>query len=343
MTTYDFAKTKVLYQWKTEHPLIACRMGPSGKEVVASLEDSSISRWLFPEKEGAEPVKQILAGHDSWVHALVYSRDGKQLITGGCEGKILWWDLSDSGAPPKIVRSVQAHTGWIRAIDISPDGGTLVSVGNDRVIRFWNIATGEMSHRIENAHDRHIYCVNFHPSRPEFITADLLGKIHIWNWDTNGPGTTPLRTIDASALYAENKGQNAEYGGVRTFAYDGARNELIAGGCHKATNPFAAVNEPLLLRYGYDAGDLRKSHACDGIAGGMIWRAQWLNDGTSVAVSGGGSGGILLFFQDTQEKEVHRFMLPSLARDMDLHNPTGLIATAHFDNHLRITQLSQTS
>jgi hypothetical protein len=74
----------------------------------------------------------------------------------------------------------------------------------------------------------------------------------------------------------------------------------------------------------------------------MIWRVQWLPDGTAVGVSGGSTGGLLLFFNDALEKEIHRFKLPSLARDMDLHATSGLIATAHFDRHLRFTSIAAT-
>ena len=71
----------------------------------------------------------------------------------------------------------------------------------------------------------------------------------------------------------------------------------------------------------------------------MVFRVQWLQDGTAVAVSGGSTGGILLFFNDTQEKEIHRFKLPSLARDMDIHLASNFVATAHFENHLRISAM----
>jgi hypothetical protein len=115
------------------------------------------------------------------------------------------------------------------------------------------------------------------------------------------------------------------------------RGELIAGGTHKATNPFGAVHEPLVLRINWADGVLKKSHSCEGIPGGLVWRVQWLKDGTAVGVSGGSTGGILLFFHDALEKEMHRFKLPTLARDMDIHLESNLVATAHYDNHLRIS------
>jgi len=38
-----------------------------------------------------------------------------------------------------------------------------------------------------------------------------------------------------------------------------------------------------------------------------------------MGVSGGVTGGILLFWKPDAEKAFHKFQLPALARDMDLH------------------------
>ncbi len=300
-------------------------MAPDGLQAASSSEDSSLQLWTVPSGD-----KKILTGHESWVHALCYSGDGQQLVSGGCDGRIIWWSVR--GDAPSILRKIDAHAGWIRGVAISSDNATLASVGNDKIVRLWSMATGEKICELAG-HDRHIYSVLFHPDGTRLVTGDLLGKIHVWNI-----GDRKLeRSIDATPLYAENKGQAAEFGGVRALALSVQRNELIAGGTHKATNPFGAVHEPLVLRLNWSDGVLKKSHACDGITGGLVWRVQWLNDGTAVGVSGGSTGGILLFFNDAQEKEFHRFKLPSLARDMDIHLESNLVATAHYDNHLRIS------
>lgn len=324
----DITKTHVVHQWKYDRPLIACRIAPDGQQAVSSSEDSLLQLWKIPSGE-----KVVLKGHESWVHALCYSSDSQQLITGGCDGQIIWW--SAKAETPSIVRKIDAHKGWIRAVAISPDGNTLVSVGNDMLVKLWNMATGEKIAELAG-HQRHIYSVIFHPNGTQLVTGDLIGRVIVWNL----PERKLEREIDAKPLYSENKGQNAEFGGVRSLAFSAERNELIASGTHKASNPFGAVHEPLLLRFGWEDGVLRKTHACDGIPGGLLWRTQWLSDGTAVSVSGGSTGGILLFFKDTQEKEVHRFMLPSLARDMDVHAATNMVATAHYDSHLRISVMS---
>jgi hypothetical protein len=327
-TPVDITKTHVVHQWKYDAPLIACRFAPDGLQVAASSEDNTVQLWKVPGGE-----KQVLKGHDSWVHALCYTQDGQQLVSGGCDGRLIWW--SAKAETPAEIRRIDAHAGWIRAIAISPDGNTLVSVGNDRLLKLWSVATGELLGQMEG-HERHIYSVLFHPDGSKLISGDLLGKIHVWNLAER----KLERTIDATPLYEPNKGQAAEYGGVRTLALSLSRGELIAGGTHKATNPFGAVHEPLLLRFGWEDGVLRKTHVCDGVPGGMLWRAQWLEDGTAIGVSGGSTGGILLFFNDTQEKDIHRTMLPSLARDMDVHLGSNSVATIHYDTHLRVSILN---
>ncbi len=326
--TLDIKKSKVANQWKYDRPLLATRISPTGLIAVTSSEDFQMQRWDLSNGE-----RVVFKGHESWVHALQFSADGSELVSGGCEGTLMWWPILD--AEPKPKRTVQAHQGWIRAIDRSPDGQWLASVGNDATVRVWSWATGDKVAELAG-HERHIYSVLFHPDGKHLFTGDLMGKLHLWDVTAQ----KLERSFDAAPLHTYEGGQRVDFGGIRGLALHPNGAQLCAGGLHKATNPLGAVHEPLVLRFDFAEGKLLKSHTCDGIPGGVIWRLQALPDGTIMAVCGGSSGGFLLFFNDQQDKEIHRFQLPALARDMDLHLATGKVATVHADHHLRITTLT---
>ncbi|MEZ6133643.1 MAG: hypothetical protein R3C53_01915 [Pirellulaceae bacterium] len=322
----DIKQAHLAQDWAYERPLLACRFSPDGQQITTSSEDTTLQRWNATTGE-----KTVLAAHDSWVHALQYSSDGQLLVSGGCDGRLIWWPIADP--EPKPLRSVEAHAGWIRELSLSPDGKQLASVGNDLTIRLWDMATGEKLSEW-TGHDKHIYSVMFHPDG-QLITGDLAGVIHLWETANQ----QVLRTYDAKPLHTYEGGQRVDFGGVRGLALSADGLQLTAGGLHKATNPLGAVHEPLVLRFGFADAQLLKSHICDGIPGGVVWRVVGLPDGSTIGVCGGSSGGFLLFFNDEQEKDIHRFALPSLARDMDWHAGSQRIATVHYDHHLRITNL----
>jgi hypothetical protein len=100
------------------------------------------------------------------------------------------------------------------------------------------------------------------------------------------------------------------------------------------------VHEPIVLLFNWESQKVEKQQIAEGITGGVVWRLRWLADGSLMGVSGGSTGGFLLFWKPDGDKDYFRFQLPNIARDMDLH-PDGLqVATAHHDRHVRITRLA---
>lgn len=324
----DPKQAKVVADWTHERPLLSCRFDPLGRYVFAGAEDNTVQRWDI-----AAGTKVPLIGHESWVHAIAFSKDGAFTITGGCDGRLIWWPTA--AEKPEPARKLDAHQGWIRAISVSADGTLLASGGNDLMIRVWNVADGALVKEFP-AHDRHIYSLIFHPTQPILLSGDLIGALKQWdaaNWQV-------MRAFEAKPLHSYNGGQQVDFGGVRALAVSPDNKHLAAGGLHKASNPLGAVHEPLCLLFSWESQQLLRSQIADSIPGGVLWRLCWLADGSLMGVTGGSSGGLLLFWKPDADKDYHRFALPSLARDMDLH-PDGLrVATAHSDRHLRITRLA---
>lgn len=326
---FDPKQAHVVSQWPHDRPLIACRFDPLGRFVFCGSEDSAVERFHL-----ADGVRTILnGGHQTWVNAIAFSKDGVHAISGGCDGKLTWWE--SAAAEPKPIRTIDAHSGWARSLDVSPDGTLLVSGGNDNVARVWNITDGSFVFEFTD-HPRHIYCVAFHPDGQSVFSGDLTGGLKQWEVTTGNE----IRTFDATPLHSYNGGQQVDFGGIRAISVSPDGKWLAAGGLHKATNPLGAVHEPLVLLYDLQSQKLEKQLVAEGVTQGVIWRLKWLADGSIMGLSGGGSGGFLLFWKPDAEKDYHRFALPSLARDMDLHSDGLQVATAHYDRHVRITKLA---
>ncbi len=325
----DIKQAQVIHQWPHDRPLNCCRFDPLGRYVFCGAEDAAVQR--FQLSDGAKT--SFIGGHETWVYALACTTDGQHVISAGADGRLCWWEAAaDTALPP--VRQLQAHQGWIRSIDLNPAGTLLATGGNDLSVRIWNVADGTLVRELPG-HTRHIYRVAFHPNGEFLLTGDLMGKLKQWQVETG----ELVRELDVAALHSYNDGQQVDFGGIRGIAVSADGQFLATGGLHKATNPLGAVHEPLVQLYKWDTAELLKSQIADGITQGVLWRLQYLSDGTLMGVSGGGSGGYLLFWNAAEEKDLHRFQLPSLARDLDVH-PDGIqVATAHYDRHVRITRL----
>lgn len=326
---FDPKQAHILAEWPYDRPLNACRFDPAGRFVFCGSEDANVERFNL-----ADGVRSVLGGgHETWVLALAFSKDGKYAISAGCDGKLTWWDTS--AEKPVPIRSIGAHKGWIRALEVSPDGTLLASGGNDYQVRLWNIADGTPVREF-SGHPRDVYSVAFHPQGQFLLSGDLMGGLKQWEVASG----KEVRTFDASALHSYNDGQRVDFGGIRGLAVSPDGKWLAAGGLYKASNPLGAIHEPLVLLFDWETQKLEKQQIAEGIKQGVIWQLKWLGDGSLMGLSSGGDGGFLIFWKSDSEKDFHRFKLPGLARDMDLH-PDGLrVATAHYDKHVRITRLA---
>ena len=322
----DPKQTHVLHQWKHGRPLIACCFDPQGRYLFSSSEDYSLQRW-----DVSTGKKTSWPAHESWVRDIVFLPDGKTVISAGCDDRMIFWPAQ--AEQPKPIREVVAHKGWIRTLAVSPDGKFVASGGNDRIVKLWT-ADGKPVREF-SGHESDVYSVFFHPQSEHLLSGDLAGKVHQWEL-TSGK---LVRTFDAKDLHTYNGGQQVHYGGVRDIALSPDGKVLACVGLHKATNPLGAVNEPLIVLFDWATGKKIRGQPADGVKG-IGWQVEFLADGNEVCVSGGSGGGYLLFFAPGTDKPFHKLKLPDTARDMSLHPAGLLVATAHFDGHIRVSRMS---
>lgn len=316
----------VAAQWAYDSPLIACRFDPQMRYAISSSEDQTLQRWSL-----ADGSRIALKAHDSWVFSLAVTPDGNTIISGGGDGRVIWWPMT--GEAPQPLRSLEAHAGWVRALAISPDGQQLASAGNDRLVKLWNLADGSLVREF-SGHDSHVYSVTFHPTSPFLVSGDLKGNIH--QWDMNNGSI--VRSFDAKPLWSYNGGQMVDFGGVRALAVSPDSRYLAAGGLNNASNPLGAVHDPVVLLFDWESQKVVQTHIAEGLKG-SIWRVMFHPEGWLLGASGGSSGGFVSFWKPDNPKEAHRFALPNIVRDFDLAGDGVQLLTSHYDRHIRVSKM----
>jgi WD40 repeat protein len=324
-------KTHVARELKYDKPLVSCRFDPTGRYVFAGCEDDTVGRWdLTADPAKVKPVAFI--AHDGWVFALALSKDGKTLLSGGTDGKLIWW-LATADAP-KPVRTVAAHRGWVRSIAVSPDGKQVATCGNDHKVRLWSLNDGKLIMDLPG-HSRPVYRVAYTADGKSLVSADLMGLIIEWDVRIG----KEARRLDASKLHLYEAGQAVDYGGVRDFSFSRDESLLVCSGLINASNPLGAVSNPAVLVLDWKTGATRKVQHPKEDVKGVAWGVRFHPEGFVIAASGGTGGGFLWFTKPDAETEFFKFVLPNTARDLDLH-PDGIqLATAHHDGVVRVSAM----
>ena len=80
---------------------------------------------------------QTLSGHTDHVTSLAFAPDAGELVSGGCDGRVVVWDLTAPVAK-QLHRIQSAHTGPIHAVAMSPDGTAFVTGAADKTVHVWS-------------------------------------------------------------------------------------------------------------------------------------------------------------------------------------------------------------
>ncbi len=299
---FDPVATRLSKEFKHTSALLACRYEPSGKFLFTSGQDNTLQRW---EIETAK--KTDMAGHSSWVRAMVFALKDKILISGGYDGQILTWNYES--AEPIPMRQVLAHQGWIRALGIDNTGKKLVSCGNDGRIAIWSIPEVKPIHSWQG-HESHIYQVAFHPSGQEIVSVDLKGMVRIW--DLTGK---KIREVEAKALHKYDAGFGADIGGARSLAFSPNGSSLALSGITNVSNAFAGIGNPVILLIDWATGKITQTLAPKEKFQGTMWGVAFHPAGFVVGTAGG-NGGMLWFWKPDQPNDFAVIKLPDNARDL---------------------------
>jgi WD40 repeat protein len=88
----------------------------------------------------------VWQGHTSSVRSVVYSPDGRNVVSGSGDNTIRIWDAQTGAA---VGEPLKGHNKSVSSVTYSPDGQNVVSSSADNTIRIWetqtNVEEGELS------------------------------------------------------------------------------------------------------------------------------------------------------------------------------------------------------
>jgi WD40 repeat protein len=323
----DPAQAHVVLEHKHGRPLIACRWHPQGRHVFWSAEENLVHRLELETK-----VVTPLARHDSWVRAIGCTPDGGTVLTGGYDGRLVWWPAT--AEKPEPARVVDAHDGWLRALAISPQGDRVATCGNDRLVKLWSVADGSLLATL-GGHEHHVYNVAWRPDGSALVSCDLKGVVKEWDI----AAAKVKRDLAAAPLWKYDTTFRADIGGARSIAFRGDGSQLAVGGITNVTNAFAGVGHPAVVVLAWADGKQAVLLETKEKANGVCWGLSWHPSGFWVTAAGGGGGGWLSFYKGDAANEFHKLKLPANARDMSLAPDGTRLAIAHADGQLRLYAL----
>ncbi|HRF97460.1 MAG TPA: hypothetical protein PLZ51_19770, partial [Aggregatilineales bacterium] len=98
--------------------------------------------------------------HTDTINAVAINAD--MIFSASADGTISQWLVEADTSTP--IRLFLGHVSPIWDVAINGDGTLLASGAEDGTLIIWDVATGDVVHRIENAHDNIIYAVTFSPN-----------------------------------------------------------------------------------------------------------------------------------------------------------------------------------
>jgi WD40 repeat protein len=146
------------------------------------------------------------------------------VITGGDDGKVRVWDLSNADKLPTAptAEPADAHTSAVQAIAVSPDGQFFATAAG-RDVFVWDVAGARKRYALPPEHRDNITAVSFTP-QDTLVTASKDGTLKVWKLGNERAAV--VRTIDHRAGAVEVLGVSRD-GGRVLFDQDKGRVDLV--------------------------------------------------------------------------------------------------------------------
>ncbi len=246
--------------FKAPSSFYALSFSPNGKLLASGCGDGSVRLWNATAKQqglggkiGQYLPTLTLKGHKDGVSELVFSPDGRMLLTGSDDGTIRAWNTITG----KQQFTCPGHTNEISGLAVSDGGKTLVSVhSSENQLLRWDINVGH-----------HLSGYYFRYRRPEAISSD--GKtLAIKDW--RAKNTIKMWDTSKKRIKATLKGHEDSPAKIPNFEFSLNGNRLASTGTQQGISVIHLWNipnqsQPFLKRLFFNSKTMRPIHILQGV------------------------------------------------------------------------------
>lgn len=128
----DLARGRVLHEAVVPGGLRSAAATADGRLLAVGAQDGGLRLLTLP---GLRPITAALTAHAGSVEALACSPDGRILVTGGDDRRVVVWDALTLKELFVLTQTTRMH-----AVAFNPDGTKLAIAGLEKQITLWNLA-----------------------------------------------------------------------------------------------------------------------------------------------------------------------------------------------------------
>lgn len=161
----------------------------TGGYIVSRLNPAAL---LQATRSQPAAVLRSITGHQGTIRTLVFTPDGRRLITGGEDQTIKVWN-ADTG---QQLLNLTGHTSAIKTLVVKSDSSTLVSGSDDQTVKIWNLGIGQLLNTLQG-HTSYLNAVVYSPDGQWLASASADQTIKLWNLQTG----QLVRTLQGHTSY----------------------------------------------------------------------------------------------------------------------------------------------